>query len=645
MADIQPTPGQTLALLLGASVYRYAPRLAHGPAFYNSSQQFGEYLTTTMGVPEENIASFFDESRSAGDQLRDIRNFLEQRIAELKNRGIPAHDLIVHYVGHGLFCGGDSDYCLAIRATDEQNEGFTSIRMRDLATVIRNSAMFLRKYLILDCCFSGAAYAQFQSGPLSVVQVKVRDLLGDESPQRGTSLLCSASAKDPSVAPKGLPRTMFSDSLLTVLTEGHEAFGSRLSFSELGDLMRLRIKEAYRELGVRPEVHSPDQGSGDVARVPLFPNPAWAGDGVGLTTLSEAARRDAEVKAEAEQKAREEAARRDAEAKAEAEQKAREEAARRPSNEIGPDPISVRQGLSSSSRPSFEEDAGESRLMNQSSTVREESNTGGELFVGLFPEKEAKAGAFNRRKIAVWAGVGGVILALTLIVVFYVMHGATPSPTDTTASSLPKLPRPIVDLAAAETAVPMPDADKEDATVITITRDGSLFLGVDKVDISQIAGVSLTTTIDKIVYVRADERTQYRVVKDVLDVLRKAGAKEAGLLTFSKGPVRSIGLEVSLVSDPKALTRNMGIPGRAVVVQVLYRPSESPEYKINNTDVQRADLQAKLTAIYANLAERVVFVKGDDQVEFRYIADVIDIGRASDIDRIGLLTSGAVASE
>jgi biopolymer transport protein TolR len=104
-------------------------------------------------------------------------------------------------------------------------------------------------------------------------------------------------------------------------------------------------------------------------------------------------------------------------------------------------------------------------------------------------------------------------------------------------------------------------------------------------------------------------------------------------------------LEVSLVSDPKALTRNMGIPGRAVVVQVLYRPSESPEYKINNTDVQRADLQAKLTAIYANLAERVVFVKGDDQVEFRYIADVIDIGRASDIDRIALLTSGAVASE
>ena len=274
--DAQPAPEQTLAVLLGASIYRYAPGLAHGPAFYNSSQQFGQYLTDTMCVPEENVMSFFDESRSAGDQLRDIRNFLERRIAQLKNRGTPARDLIVHYVGHGLFSGIHSDYCLAIRSTEERNEGFTSIRIHDLAAVIRTSAMFLRKYLILDCCFSGAAFAQFQSGPLSVVQVKFREVLDDESPQRGTSLLCSASAKDPSVAPKDLGRTMFSDSLLTVLKSGHKTCGPRLSFCELGELVRLRIKETYGDFGVRPEVQSPDQASGDVARVPLFPNLAWA---------------------------------------------------------------------------------------------------------------------------------------------------------------------------------------------------------------------------------------------------------------------------------------------------------------------------------------------------------------------------------
>jgi hypothetical protein len=143
MADNLPTPGQTLAVLLGASTYRYAPKLARGPAFYNSSQQFAQYLTDAMGISEENVLSFFDESRSAGDQLRDIRDFLEARSVKLKNAGTPVHDLIVHYVGHGLFSGSDNDYCLAIRATDEQDEGFTSIRMRDLAAVIRRSAAFI----------------------------------------------------------------------------------------------------------------------------------------------------------------------------------------------------------------------------------------------------------------------------------------------------------------------------------------------------------------------------------------------------------------------------------------------------------------------------------------------------------------------
>lgn len=287
-------------------------------------------------MPEENLASFFDESRSAGDQLRDIRDFLEHRSTELKNAGTPAHDLIVHYVGHGLFSGGDSDYCLAIRATDEQNEGFTSIRMRDLAAVIRASAAFMRKYLIFDCCFSGAAYAQFQSGPLGVVQVKVRDVLEDDSPQRGTTLLCSASAKDPSIAPRGLPRTMFSDSLIAILTEGHEAFGPWMSFTELGELVRMRIKENYKDLGVRPEVHSPDQASGDVARVPLFPNPAWArttaeeAEKQGLAQQRAEVRRQSKAQAETERIAREKAeAKKLAQERAKAEAKKKAEAERR----------------------------------------------------------------------------------------------------------------------------------------------------------------------------------------------------------------------------------------------------------------------------------------------------------------------------
>jgi WD40 repeat protein len=276
MSDIQSTQSRTLAVLLGASTYKFAPKLAQGRAFHNSSEHFGQYLTETMGVPEQNLTSYFDDRRSASDQLGDIAEFLENRKAELKRAGTPAQNLIVHYVGHGLFSGNESEYCLAIYMTHEQNEGFTSIRIRDLAEVIRKSAAFLRKYLILDCCFSGAAYKEFQSGPLDIVRVKVQEVFENEDPQRGTSLICSASARDPSLAPIGLRHTMFSDSLLTALAQGHKSLPALLSLSDVGELVRIRIQETYPEKGVRPEVHSPDQRLGDVARVPLFPNPAWS---------------------------------------------------------------------------------------------------------------------------------------------------------------------------------------------------------------------------------------------------------------------------------------------------------------------------------------------------------------------------------
>lgn len=81
-------------------------------------------------------------------------------------------------------------------------------------------------------------------------------------------------------------------------------------------------------------------------------------------------------------------------------------------------------------------------------------------------------------------------------------------------------------------------------------------------------------------------------------------------------------------------------PSRAVVVQILARAGQSPVYQINGIRIAYSDLLPRLTAIYANRAERVMFVKGDDSVGFQYIASVIDIGRAANVDRIGLITPG-----
>ena len=103
-------------------------------------------------------------------------------------------------------------------------------------------------------------------------------------------------------------------------------------------------------------------------------------------------------------------------------------------------------------------------------------------------------------------------------------------------------------------------------------------------------------------------------------------------------PVTPKGLDALVPQPPKNPQQQQQPNDRTIVVQVLYRPGQSPAYKINETDVNHGDLLAKLTDIYANRAERVMFVKGDDDVNFAYIADVIDIGRAANVDHIGLMT-------
>lgn len=276
MPEREPNPRQTLAVLLGASSFRRASKLAQGRAFYNSALDFQEYLTSPDGLslPHENVIWLFDDSRSPSDQLQDIRDFLESRSSALKNEGTQPQDLIVYYVGHGVFSEAGHTYCLAIRATDERNEGLTSIRASDLASIVKTYARFLRKFLILDCCFSAAAYKEFQSGPLQASRIK----LLDELPQRGTTLLCSASAQAPSLVPAGHFRTMFSEALLVALQQGHPLLGPRLSLNELGDLIKLNLQETYPDNWVRPEVHSPDQREGDVAGVGIFPNAAYSNE-------------------------------------------------------------------------------------------------------------------------------------------------------------------------------------------------------------------------------------------------------------------------------------------------------------------------------------------------------------------------------
>ncbi len=82
-------------------------------------------------------------------------------------------------------------------------------------------------------------------------------------------------------------------------------------------------------------------------------------------------------------------------------------------------------------------------------------------------------------------------------------------------------------------------------------------------------------------------------------------------------------------------------PERTVVIQVEWTAKDTPPMvKINRDDVRWEDLEARLAQIYLKRAEKVAFVRGDADVDFLYVADVIDLAHHAGVQRIGLLTKG-----
>jgi biopolymer transport protein TolR len=100
-------------------------------------------------------------------------------------------------------------------------------------------------------------------------------------------------------------------------------------------------------------------------------------------------------------------------------------------------------------------------------------------------------------------------------------------------------------------------------------------------------------------------------------------------------PVTPKGLDAMVPQPPK---EDMRESPQAIVVSVLGTSGVQARYKINQEDVTKTDLQARLTSIYQNRAERVMFVKGDEDVNFSQVAEVIDIGHSAGVDHVGVLT-------
>jgi biopolymer transport protein ExbD/biopolymer transport protein TolR len=91
-----------------------------------------------------------------------------------------------------------------------------------------------------------------------------------------------------------------------------------------------------------------------------------------------------------------------------------------------------------------------------------------------------------------------------------------------------------VDMVKTKNPIAMQAADKSDAVLIAVTKDGKVWLGSDQIlpeDLPPKVKDLLTNKLDKTVFVKADQRANYGKVVDVVDNLRAAGVDQLGLLT------------------------------------------------------------------------------------------------------------------
>lgn len=78
----------------------------------------------------------------------------------------------------------------------------------------------------------------------------------------------------------------------------------------------------------------------------------------------------------------------------------------------------------------------------------------------------------------------------------------------------------------------------------------------------------------------------------------------------------------------------------AIVIQLCAdSPSEAPRLKINDENVSWNDLKDRLQKIYLSRTERVAFVRGDDDMDFRYVAEVVDLAKSAGVYHVALLTN------
>ena len=259
----------TAVIVLGASRFKKSPTLDRD-GFRFSAEDFVDYVLDKrlLSLPAVNLLNLFDSQLPPGDQLEAVCDFLSSQQAAAATK-----DVILYYIGHGGFVGVNQEYFLATRPPRKE---WRALPPFALGIYHRPSAITLGipgNTSSLDCCFAASAFAQFQGSSLSdAVSAQVLEPL----PESGTALLCSSGSRQVSLSPPGQFHTMFSGALTEVLRNGEPSAQAAFSLDDVGRRVKDLLRKRHPDNWIRPELHCPDMRRGNVADVPIFPNPQFA---------------------------------------------------------------------------------------------------------------------------------------------------------------------------------------------------------------------------------------------------------------------------------------------------------------------------------------------------------------------------------
>lgn len=187
-----------------------------------------------------------------------------------------------------------------------------------------------------------------------------------------------------------------------------------------------------------------------------------------------------------------------------------------------------------------------------------------------------------------------------------------------------------VALVPIHNASPRPYADTEDAFIVTVTANASVYLGVNLITLPELTEKVRSTPFRRgqDIYIKADARTPYGTLLKVLQATDSRGMIPQVLLTKQAESAGSGG-----IVPPEGLDVSVGSPlstgSVTTVVQLFPSAQERPSLKINNDETSWSALEGTLRRHFQKGDEKTVLLKADEGLSFADVVHAADVCRAA----------------